>query len=363
METQTNYIPFKETHPGTLLKDELDARNIQQAEFAIEIGMQKTMLNEIIKGKRPITPDLAIILESALEIPADYWMRFQTQYEIDVARLKQKNQQKVSNIKKWKIIKEYVPIHYFKKIEYLINDLPSDIAKIKEVYGINKVDELGNLSLIHLNAHHRKSEKLKISEKNVLAWNVVAKYEAKHQSVNVFNPETLPDLCNELQTVFYQNSSSVKHVGEKLKKYGIKFVLVPKLDQTPIDGYTFWSGDNPTIALTLRHTRIDNFAFTIMHEIGHIELHLKDDKEKQFLDLQNKKSLVVKLENEANNFAQHKLIPPHVWSEFTASNEFNDESIKSLSTKHHIHPAIILGRINYEFNKYSINTSIDKKLN
>ena len=50
METKV-YIPFEATHPGSILKDELDYRRISQKEFAQDIGMQKTMLNEIIKGK------------------------------------------------------------------------------------------------------------------------------------------------------------------------------------------------------------------------------------------------------------------------------------------------------------------------
>jgi HTH-type transcriptional regulator/antitoxin HigA len=354
METKKNHIPFQATHPGILLKDELQARNISQSDFAVEIDMQKTMLNEIIKGKRPVTADLAVILETALEIPADYWMRFQTQYELDTARIKQKNIQRVTNINIWKIIKDYVPVNYFKKIGYLINDLPIDIAKLKEVYVINNVEELLTLSATHKYSLYRKSEKLKINEKNVLAWNVVAKYEAKTQTVNEFNLDSLTALCNELQTVFYQNSSSVDQVREKLKQYGIKFVLVPKLEQTPIDGYTFWSGNNPTIALTLRHTRIDNFAFTIMHEIGHIILHIKNDKEKQFFDLHDKNALVKQLEDEADNFAQEKLIPDEIWNEITAVHAFDDINIIKFATKYKINPAIILGRINYTYKHYNI---------
>jgi HTH-type transcriptional regulator/antitoxin HigA len=67
METKV-YIPFKATHPGSILKDELDYRGISQKEFAQDIGMQKTMLNEIIKGKRAITAEIALSLEKSLEI-------------------------------------------------------------------------------------------------------------------------------------------------------------------------------------------------------------------------------------------------------------------------------------------------------
>ncbi|WP_291099379.1 MULTISPECIES: HigA family addiction module antitoxin [unclassified Flavobacterium] len=361
METR-NHIPFIASHPGGLLKDELEARKINQKDFAVEIGMQKTMLNEIIKEKRPVTAETALLLEKTLGISAEYWMRFQSQYELDSARIKQKNIQKIINIDIWKIIKEYVPVNYFRKLSYLVDELTTDIAKIKEMYNINNVDDLVGLSAKQKFSLFRKSDKLKISEKNVLAWNVVAKYEANKQEVNSFNPEKLPDLVQELQTVFFQNKEAVNQVKNKLNQYGIKFILVPKLEQTPIDGYTFWSGDNPAIALTLRHNRIDNFAFTIMHEIGHIDLHLKTDKEQQFFDLTTKSSHLEYIEKEADEFAKESLIPQAIWSKINDPFDFSDSMILKFSTKNKINPAIILGRINHENKQYAISTSIDKKL-
>lgn len=89
METKNNITPAQATHPGELLKDEIDATpGLNQRKLAKEIDVQPSLLNEIIKGKRPITADIAILLEKVLGISADYWMRFQSQYEIDAARIK-----------------------------------------------------------------------------------------------------------------------------------------------------------------------------------------------------------------------------------------------------------------------------------
>jgi len=57
--------------------------------LAKELGVKASFLNEIIKGKRPVTADVAILLENIIEIPADYWMKFQSQFEIDKARIKE----------------------------------------------------------------------------------------------------------------------------------------------------------------------------------------------------------------------------------------------------------------------------------
>ena len=80
MNATTQITPFEATHPGILIKDELEFReDLNQKDLAEMLSVKPSFLNEVIKGKRPITADLAILLEKTLEIPADYWMKFQSQ--------------------------------------------------------------------------------------------------------------------------------------------------------------------------------------------------------------------------------------------------------------------------------------------
>ena len=83
-------MPFEPTHPGSVIRDELEARNITQKQLAQDIGVLPTFLNEIIKGKRPITADFALLLEKSLEIPAELWMKFQSQYQIRCSQKQRK---------------------------------------------------------------------------------------------------------------------------------------------------------------------------------------------------------------------------------------------------------------------------------
>lgn len=81
LQVKNALIPFEATHPGTLIKGELAVcDDITQKDLAILLGVKPSFLNEIIKGKRPVTADIAILLEKALGISADYWMRFQSQF-------------------------------------------------------------------------------------------------------------------------------------------------------------------------------------------------------------------------------------------------------------------------------------------
>lgn len=361
MATNT-LIPFEATHPGTLIKDELEVRDdITQKDLAILLGVQPSFLNEIIKGKRPLTADIAILLEKTLEIPADYWMKFQSQYEIDSAKIKEKNIAKIERIEIWNTIKQYVPVKYFSKKGYLTTDLLSNISIIQSIYSVQSMDELCNKFSEKRVAFFKKSEKLQIDEKNILAWISLVEYEAERKKTNTFSFENLPELNNDLREIFYNNKNTVELVDKKLAQYGIKFLMVDKLEKTPIDGYSFWSKNNPVIALTLRHNRIDNLAFTILHEIGHIALHLKKNKEVKFLDLT--KNEENEIEKEANIYAQQSLIPPDYYNDLLKNyNSINDIIICEFSNKYRINPAIVLGRLCFEKNNYSIKTVIDNKL-
>lgn len=363
MATNKVLTPVQATHPGVLIKDELDATpNLNQRILAKELDVQPSFLNEIIKGKRPVTADIAILLEKILGISADYWMKFQSQYEIDKARVKQKNIKKVRNIELWSIIKEYVPVQYFKKHKYLNDDIESDIKTIKNIYEVETIDSLVSSFTKDKFAYYRKSDKLKIDEKNMFAWSSLAQYEAKNQKTNTFNFDNLNQLCKNLNNIFYENSGTPERVKAVLNQFGIKMLLIDKLEKTPIDGFSFWSEKNPAIALTLRYNRIDNFAFTIMHEIGHIDLHLRNDKDRKFMDLSRKQNLD-KCETEADNYAQQKLISKDIWQDILDNHlPLNDQKIIALGDKHKINPAILLGRVCYEMDYYAMKTTIDKKM-
>lgn len=361
MTTKT-LIPYEATHPGTLIKDELEFRkNLTQKDLATLLGVKPSFLNEIIKGKRPLTVDIALLLEKILEIPADYWMKFQSQYEIDCARIKEKNIAKINFIELWNIISLYVPVKYFDKKGYLTGDLNNNISTIHSIYSVHNIEELVGKFSEKKSAFFKRSAKLQIDEKNMLAWTSLVEYEALKKESNSFNFENLPKLINELREIFYMNQDTLIKLDKTFSHFGVKFIILDKLDKTPIDGYSFWAGNNPVIALTLRHNRIDNLAFTLLHELGHIALHIRLNKESRFLDL-------IKIdndenENQANLFAQENLIPTELWNDFLDNfMPISDSNIISFSEKYRINPAIVLGRVCFEMNSYKVKSKIDKKL-
>lgn len=76
------------THPGDVIKEELEARGISQKKFSEVLSIPYTQLNEILNGKRPVTTDFALMMEAALGINPELLINMQMRYNMSVARQK-----------------------------------------------------------------------------------------------------------------------------------------------------------------------------------------------------------------------------------------------------------------------------------
>lgn len=88
------------THPGDILKEELECRRISQKKFSEILGVPYTMLNEILNGKRPITSDFALMIEAALNINPELLINMQARYNMALAREKKTLSNRLNEIRK-----------------------------------------------------------------------------------------------------------------------------------------------------------------------------------------------------------------------------------------------------------------------
>lgn len=81
-----NLTPVSAIHPGEMIKDEIEFRGISQKALATEIGLPASVLNEVLNGKRAVTTEYALLLEAALGIEADLWLKLQSDYNKQIAK-------------------------------------------------------------------------------------------------------------------------------------------------------------------------------------------------------------------------------------------------------------------------------------
>ena len=82
MMIANNLTPAYPTHPGEVLKDEIEYRKISQRKLAENMGISYKILNDILNCHRPVTTQTAMLFEAALNVPADSLMRLQLKYNM-----------------------------------------------------------------------------------------------------------------------------------------------------------------------------------------------------------------------------------------------------------------------------------------
>ncbi len=353
--------------PGQILSELMDERNLSQRELASRLDISHSLLSNILNGNRAINIKLAISLEAINFKDANFWLTKQMEHELYIAQKDPDLIRKQEEIKKWNEIEKVVPISYFKKFGFLNLDYTNNLKTILNIYNAQDIESLKTKINKYSFSNFRKSSKFNENKNNIIAWSYLAEYNASlDNNIGTFKKESENELIEELNIFFYKFRKGQDYITKTkniLNKYGIKFLTLDRPSQTPVDGKCFMSGANPAVVLSLKYNRLDNFAYNLMHELGHIYRHLTNPKYKDSSFFTNAPN-IEKEELDADNFAKHNLIEIKEWNIFFSTNDdFNDECILNFSKKIKVHPAIIRGRVCYEMPEYYRKRTIINSMN
>ena len=95
-----NLVPHEPTHPGEVLKDEIEYRGISQQKLAEQMGIDYSVLNEILNGKLPVTTEYALLFEAALDIDAEPLLGMQADYDLQTIRQNKSWNERLTNVRK-----------------------------------------------------------------------------------------------------------------------------------------------------------------------------------------------------------------------------------------------------------------------
>ncbi|MDO8770846.1 MAG: XRE family transcriptional regulator [Burkholderiaceae bacterium] len=188
----------------------------------------------------------------------------------------------------------------------------------------------------------------------LLSWKAQVTRRAEH----IIDSETLNyrplDLSwlTQLAKLSRHEDGPVK-AQELLKEHGIVLIVERNIPGMEVDGAAFLVESIPVIGLTLRRDAVDNFWFTLMHEVAHVILHYRTGLASGFFDDVEHVD-VDEFEQEANKFASDLLMPEELWSRSPARIAKTTSPIENLAKQLSIAPAIIYGRIRFERKNYTI---------
>ena len=94
-----NLTPYEPTHPGELLKDEIEYRGISQRKLAAQVGVAYSVLNEVLNAKRPVSTEYALLFEAALDVESEMLIKMQADYDMQTIRQNKSWIERLANIR------------------------------------------------------------------------------------------------------------------------------------------------------------------------------------------------------------------------------------------------------------------------
>jgi len=356
------YDALQIVHPGFIIKMELKARGIKQKDFAKDIAIQPSHLSEILKGNRNVSNQLAEKIESVLGIPSAHLKQLQAEYDF---KLKTAQINDIAEHEAEKMIQEYNVLYDMRVIfKYLgMTDMRST-EKVKFCCdSLHFVDTKQQMQYVY--GRYHRSDKTGLDLRMISTWSILARYEAMRQPTpeGQYLHEKLDVLSTELSEIFNDNRNTINRVTRKLSEYGIKFCIVPKVDRASIDGFSFISESQPAIVVTKRYNRIDNLAFAVLHEVGHLKMHLSDNQER--VTIAEAEEMNTKEEREANEYAANALIPNSTWAK-APEVSLNPHAIQvkysAWAKKEHLNKWIVLGRVSHDTGMYMFKSDSSREI-
>jgi len=339
--SKTEYQPDYISPPGETLLETLKAIGMSQAELAKRLGRPKKMVNEIIKGKAPISAETAIQLERVTGIPAAFWSNRERAYREYLVRQneKQRLQQHLSWLDNFPL-KEMIKLGWLKKSRNKLDLLTETL----NFFGVASPESWTIIYKKNENAFFKKSPSYESNNGAVAAWLRRGEIEAQATRCAPYSKIYFKKNLLKIRSLTRKSAPEfLPELRELCAECGVVTTFIPELPKTRLFGATWWlSPDKAVIQLSLRYKSDDHLWFSFFHEAAHIILHGK-----RLIFLESESPQNVK-EEEANNFASNWLIPKEQYENFVKHQTFNRSSINCFADEMEIAPGIVVGRLQHD---------------
>lgn len=332
---ESRSLPESLPNPIDAIKFRMEQSDLKPVDLIPYIG-SRGRVSEILTGKRQLTLDMVRALEVGLGIPAKVLIR-------------KPEMESNSEYQGWdnRLVAEMESRGYFGSRSLKKH---SKLELLKDFF--SSISAQPQMAMMLRKSNYRSSP---LTDKRALiAWSnrviqkakkirVTKKY--KDGSINLNFMQEFVKLSSQENGVILAQ----KH----LKDIGIILVIEPHFSKTYLDGAAILvNKENPVIGLTLRHDRLDNFWFTLMHELAHISLHYNQDISLFYDELETASAGLDEKEQEADELAEESLLPKAKWEVSPARLIPSSMAANSLAKELGVHVAIIAGQIRHKGNKY-----------
>lgn len=324
--------------PIEAIKFAMEQRGLKQADLIPYIG-SRSKVSEVLNGKRSLTLSMIRALNIGLGLPAEVLIKEGDSFPEDGADME------------W---------GRFPTVEIVSNGWVRDFdprAQQEEVMR-DLAAQAGVSNLFSRAACFRQGGRRNAKDDQfaLQAWILKVLAEARLVGkADVFDPEEINyDFLRKVVQLSTFSDGPIL-AREYLLSKGIKLVVAPHLKRTYVDAVVLLeSGATPVVGMSLRYDRVDNFWFTLLHELAHLSLGHLDDAEACIVDDLELNTGIDDSEREADQLAQHALIPEDIWTSFAGKVSANLDGVMQIARAADVHPAIVAGRIRHDKGNYRI---------
>lgn len=326
----------------------MDQLGLRKVDLVPYMGSQ-SKVSEVLARKRPLNLAMIRKLHQELGIPADVLLA-KTDDAVDLSEAPSYDPAKFP-------IKEMISRGYFEGFRGTLREARDNAEEL--IRSFMRGIHLHPTQQARLRAPMHQSGTRLMDEYALLAWHVAVLKKArqiKFKSVYVkgsLTDERLKELAR-----LSRFEQGPRLAQEFLADIGIALVFETHFNKTYLDGAAMFDGDRPVVALTLRHDRLDNFWFALMHELVHVKEHLGPDRSFIADNLEDKIHQQSKEEREADEGAREILIPHAEWLASDLMNSPTMDAAIALADKLRIHPTIVAGRVRFESGNWRLLSSI-----
>lgn len=373
---EQKHFPIGLPDPVEAIKFRMEQQGLSRKDLIPYIGSQ-SKVSEVLNGKRPLSKSMIRALHEELGIPAEVLLQ-EPGRQIKPCEFNPKDYP----------FKEMVKAGYFPGVislakakgqaEELLERLlsPLKTSQIQRVYCRNSTlippayqlqKSPINVSVAERQENYGVAEEnqialRQINENALIAWQARVLQISEEQKLPAFSNDQITEtyLRNIVKLSVFPNGPILAQ--KVLHTNGIHFVVLQHLPQTYLDGACFKApSGRPVIGMTIRQDRLDNFWFTLLHELSHVFLHLVNNDYAFFDDTEYGISHPCNpQEIEANGLCIDLLIPKAIWKKEKEKliNTRDDNLIKAFANRVGISPAIVAGRIRWETGDYALFTQL-----
>ena len=332
--------------PGDTIQETIDDIGMSQAELAERLGRSVPKLNELIKGKAPITKETATKLEYVLGIPASFWLNLERQYQDELQQIEQMDY--LEQCTDW--ISSF-PLLNLKKLG-ILPDTTQKTELAESLLKFFRVASPTQWSSIYADSSQAfKIDLRRTAEPEAISvWLRFGEIQSENFAIGTFDKSTLRESIEKFQALSYTHPDSWLDDLQKIcADSGVALVYTPCIAKAPIYGATRWIKNStlPLIQITDRQKDYNTFWFTFYHELAHILYH---GKKEIFIDGLESMGPDKEKEEQADAFASRMLLSEKERNELFQYSQFNLELIIQLSEKFQKHPGIIVAQVQRQYN-------------